>query len=245
MYTVKVSFKDIFFDEDERNAIITFFLSHKTNDFSYYAIFDESEYIQSVHGDINVWVVNSDKEVESDENKYVIIFDGFENLIVRLEKLTKDLKEVYEDNKEIIENPPLKKRVKNPIKQDIKDSISDILEYFIEGRTDIDLLDRIESSENYPKLQDLFLILLGHNIKEEILQTLQRHLDEVDLDEFIDIVKHHAKISSKFSSMLTGGDGEVSTVSGEMGKVGGEKTKVNATSTNVSSINPFNGLFKL
>lgn len=246
MYTIKIVFKELIFNHDEQKAIITFFLAKKDANFSYYPIFDESEYIQSVHGDINVWVVDADSQEVSDEKKYIIKYINFENLIERFEKLSLDVKEVFDESqKQELEKS--QKREIVPISKDIKDSVSNMLIYFITNQENGELLENIKNDSNFNELEKLFDVLSHSKIKAEILETILKHIDEVDLDEFFDIINHHASLSKKFNVASAGGDGSLEmNVGGQLATIA-DNSKAKAqmkSSTSIASLNPFVGLFK-
>ena len=100
MQSVKIVFKSIILSKEEQLIVSEFFSQYSDLEFHYYPIFDEKEHINSVHGDINIWVVDKYEEDESDKYHCVIRYNTLDELIEEFETLTVEIAEIFMDNDE-------------------------------------------------------------------------------------------------------------------------------------------------
>jgi len=100
MQTVKILFKSISLSQDEQKEIVEFFTSHNSIDFHYYVIYDEKDRKNSVHCDINIWVVDKYEEYKSDNYHCVIRFYSIKELLAEFETLIEEINEVFQDEDE-------------------------------------------------------------------------------------------------------------------------------------------------
>jgi|GEM_PF-6950381 len=100
MQSVKIVFKAIQLLGDEQKEIVDFLAQHNSIDFAFHAIFDESERKNSVHGDINIWVVDKYDENQSDKYHCVIRFYSLKELLEEFEILISEIIDIFEEEED-------------------------------------------------------------------------------------------------------------------------------------------------
>lgn len=95
MQSVKIVFKSILLSKNEQDIIVEFFNNYNNTNFHYYPIFDENEHINSIHADINIWVVDKYDENQSDQYHCVIRFYTLNDLIEEFETLIGEITEIF------------------------------------------------------------------------------------------------------------------------------------------------------
>lgn len=100
MQAVKILFKCISLTPNEQQDIVDFFTSQNSIDFHYYVIYDEKDRKNSVHCDINIWVVDKYDELHSDNYHCVIRFYTIKELIEEFETLIEEIHEVFLDEEQ-------------------------------------------------------------------------------------------------------------------------------------------------
>lgn len=245
MYSVKIFYKDIDLNDKDINRIKEYFAENKSEefkDFHYYHTFHASDLSNALHADINIWVVNSEDETKSDEHKYIIKFYSVDTLLIKFHKLMHDIKELFKEEEIKYEQ---KKEIPK-ISGNIRISIVDMMNYFIGKKEDIELLAKIKSDPNFSKLEQLFDMLSNSHIQAEVLESLVNNIEEIDLNEFFEIVKNHAKLGNKYNIAVSDNSLDM-TVGGKTAAVGTDAVKAKQSikgHTTIGNINPFHGLFK-
>lgn len=246
MYAVKIFFKSIALFENEKEMVKEYFDGYKNEefiDFHFYPIFDEEELSHSVQADINIWIVDPSDEIESDEKKFVLKFYGINKLFSRLDEVLQEIKKLF-GSSEMLEGGNSVPKIK--IAGELRVSIVRILNYFITDKSDEKLYELILEDENYDMLKGLVDMLNSTYVNREVLQALITNINEIDLDEFFEIVKNNTKLGSKFG--VTASDNSLDmTVGGKVADVGADAASAKQSlkgHTSIGNMNPFHGLFK-
>ncbi|RDX34843.1 hypothetical protein DZA35_01015 [Arcobacter sp. HD9-500m-PIT-SAG03] len=103
MQSVKIVFKSILLSLEEQKKVTQFLTQHNNSKFAYNAIFDERERKNSVHGDINIWIVDKYDEKQSDKYHCIIRFYNLKDLLEEFETLIVEIAEIFEEE----ENPAI------------------------------------------------------------------------------------------------------------------------------------------
>ena len=95
MQSIKILFKSILLSEDEQRRVTEFFMQYNSIDFHYYPVFDEKEHINSIHSDINIWIVDKYDENQSDKYHCIIRFYNLNDLLEEFETLIEEITEIF------------------------------------------------------------------------------------------------------------------------------------------------------
>ncbi|NQY93277.1 MAG: hypothetical protein HRT43_03850 [Campylobacteraceae bacterium] len=97
MQSVKIVFKSILLSQEEQREVTQFLTRHNNSDFTYHVIFDETERKNSVHGDINIWIVDKYDEEQSDKYHCIIRFYKLKDLLEEFETLIAEITEIFSE----------------------------------------------------------------------------------------------------------------------------------------------------
>jgi len=100
MQAVKILFKSIDLSQEEQEQVNNFFAQYNGINFHYYVIFDEKDRKNSVHCDINIWVVDKYEACKSDNYHCVIRFYKLNELFEEFKTLIEEISEVFCDDEE-------------------------------------------------------------------------------------------------------------------------------------------------
>ena len=95
MQSVKIVFKSIPLTSEEEHQIAEFLTNHNNLDFHFNAIYKEQEHKNTVHGDINIWIVDKYDENQSDKYHCVIRFYTLKELLEEFETLIEEILEIF------------------------------------------------------------------------------------------------------------------------------------------------------
>ena len=95
MQSIKIVFKSISLSKQEKEKIIEFLTPFQSVDFHYYPIFDEKEHMNSIAGDINIWIVDKYDENQSDKYHCVIRFTTMDELLEEFQTLIEEIVEIF------------------------------------------------------------------------------------------------------------------------------------------------------
>jgi len=100
MQSVKIVFKSILLSLEDQREVTQFLTRQNNSEFTYNAIFDESERKNSVHGDINIWIVDKYDEEQSDKYHCIIRFYNLKDLLEEFETLIAEITEIFEEEED-------------------------------------------------------------------------------------------------------------------------------------------------
>ena len=103
MQSVKIVFKSILLSQEEQREVTQFLTRHNNSDFTYHVIFDETERKNSVHGDINIWIVDKYDEEQSDKYHCIIRFYKLKDLLEEFETLIAEITEIFSEEEICLE----------------------------------------------------------------------------------------------------------------------------------------------
>lgn len=93
MKSIKILFKSIVLNDEEKEYINNFFKEYGNSNYSYFPIYDEKEYKNAIHFNLVVWISN--EELEEDFSHYILKYENFIQLKHDLADLVINIDEIY------------------------------------------------------------------------------------------------------------------------------------------------------